>query len=439
MQRGQSGFVWGVSTSAYQIEGAWNEDGKGESIWDRFVHVPGNVRGNHTGDTACDHYHKWREDVALLAELGVDAYRFSISWPRVMPDGRGVVNEKGISFYEGLVDALLEAGITPLPTLYHWDLPLALEKGGGWTNRETAHWFADYSAVVAGRLGDRVGRWITLNEPMTVMGAGYLGGVHPPGRHSPVKAAKATHVLLLAHALGARSIKSVVPGAETGMSNVFAPIYPFRRKDERIARKLNELFNSLFMDPLYRGSYPGVLAPIMQLLNREIRESDWDLIGTPPDFVGVNNYSRFLVRRLRLPLLGFRLARAASDESVFTDIGWEVYPDGFTRILRWIREKYDNPRILITENGAAYDEPVIDGEVRDERRIEYLRRHIAQTEQLVEEGQRIEGYFVWSLLDNFEWAHGYSQRFGLVHVDYRTLERIPKASFEMYREVCRNP
>ena len=364
------------------------------------------------------------------------AYRFSVSWPRVLPAGTGRVNEKGLGFYDRLVDALLESGVQPFVTLYHWDLPLALERRGGWTNRDTAKWFADYAAAVAGRLGDRVSRWMTLNEPATVVGAGYLGGVHPPGRHSPVRAAKATHVLMLAHALGYRAIKALRPDARVGISNMFAPIYPERGVDERLARRLNEGFNALFMDPLYFGRYPRPLARIVRLLNRSIRDADWDVIRTPPDFVGVNNYSRFIVRRLRLPLLGFRLARPDYRPVTFTDIGWEVYPDGFRRMLEWIRARYGNPPVYITENGASYDEPVMERQICDDRRIDYIRRHLEQLHRVVTDGQDVRGYFVWSLLDNFEWAHGYSQRFGVVHVDYATLERTPKKSFAMYREVC---
>ncbi len=374
--------------------------------------------------------------MGLLDQLRVGAYRFSISWPRVLPSGSGRISEKGLAFYDSLVDALLEHGIDPYVTLYHWDLPQALERRGGWTNRDVANWFADYAALVARRLGDRVTSWMTLNEPMTVVGAGYLGGVHPPGRHSPIRAATATHNLLLAHGRGYRAIKALRPGAQVGISNMFAPIYPHRGVDERLARGLNEAFNALFMDPLYFGRYPKRLSRLVRLLNRSIRDSDWELIQTPPDFVGVNNYSRFIVRRLRLPFLGFRLARPDYLPVAFTDIGWEVYPEGFRRMLGWIRERYGNPPVYITENGAAYDEPLVQQEVKDQRRIDYLRRHLEKLHRVIADGQDIRGYFVWSLLDNFEWAHGYSQRFGLVHVDYSTLERTPKASYWMYRDVC---
>ncbi len=432
------GFTFGVSTSAYQIEGAWNADGKGESIWDRFTHEVGRISDGSTGDRACDHYHRLDDDLDLIAELGVDAYRFSVSWPRVLPRGDGSVNDAGLDFYERLVDGLLARGVTPFPTLYHWDLPQALEDRGGWTNRDAAGWFADYAQIVASRFGDRVDQWMTLNEPLSVVGAGYLAGVHAPGRRSLIDAAKSTHVLLLSHARAVQAIRSVDPGAAVGIANSFSPVYAARRQDARVARRISAVLNELFMDPFYFGRYPAWLAPIVHLLNRSIRPSDWDLIAKPPDFIGVNHYSRYIAQRTLLPFIGFRMLRPVRDKVVFTDMNWEVYPPAFGRILRWIRARYGNPPIVVTENGASFDEPVSERRVHDERRIDYLRWYLSEIASVIEEGQDIRGYFVWSLLDNFEWAHGYSQRFGIVHVDYETLARIPKDSYYFYRSLCRS-
>jgi beta-glucosidase len=430
------GFTFGTSTSAYQIEGAWREDGKGESIWDRFTHQEGRISDGSTGDRACDHYHRMEDDVALIAGLSVNAYRFSISWPRVIPNGTGHVNERGLDFYDRLVDALLARGVTPFVTLYHWDLPQALEERGGWTNRRAARWFADYCGVVAKRLGDRVDQWMTLNEPLSTVGAGYVAGAHAPGRRNLIDAAKATHVLLLAHARATDAIRAVDPGAAVGIANSFSPVYPARRQDERIARRISAVLNELFMDPFYAGHYPPSLSPMLHVLNRQIRPSDWDLIARPPDFVGVNHYSRYIARRTLLPFIGFRMLRPVRENVVFTDMDWEVHPPGFRRILRWIRDRYGNPPVVVTENGASFDEPVTERRVHDARRIEYLQRYLEQLHRVLDNGQDVRGYFVWSLLDNFEWAHGYSQRFGIVHVDYETLARIPKDSYYFYKKLC---
>jgi len=430
------GFVWGVSTSAYQIEGAWNVDGKGESVWDRFTRHPGRITDGSTGDIACDHYHRYDEDVSLLAQLRVGAYRFSISWPRILPQGRGAVEPRGIAFYDRLVDALMARGITPYVTLFHWDLPQALEDAGGWRRRDTARYFADYATTVARHLGDRVRHWITLNEPLSVVGAGYLAGAHAPGRRSLRAAAQATHTFLLAHGLASQAIRAIRSEAVVGIANSFSPVYPDRRIDRRVARRISAVLNELFMDPLFRGHYPAVLAPLLHTINRSIRWSDWDIIHQQPDFVGVNHYSRFIARRTLLPFIGFRFLRPLYEQVLFTDMDWEVYPPGFYRILRWIRQRYGNPPILVTENGAAWNEPVDAGRIRDHRRIDYLRRYLRELARALREGQDIRGYFVWSLLDNFEWQYGYSRRFGIVHVDYRTGNRIPKDSYYFYKGVC---
>lgn len=430
-------FVWGVSTSAYQIEGAWNVDGKGESVWDRFTHTERTIRDGTTGDIACDHYNRYAEDVDLIAQLGVSAYRFSISWPRIFPDGSGRVEERGLDFYDRLVDRLATKGITPYVTLFHWDLPQALEDRGGWRSRDTAKRFAEYAATVVRRLGDRVTNWITLNEPLSVTGAGYLAGTHAPGRRSLVAAAQAAHVFLLAHGYAVDSIRREQPTATIGIANSFSPVYPHRRVDQRVARRISAILNELFMDPLYFGHYPYTLVPLIHLLNRRIRSADWDVIHRPPDFVGVNHYSRFIARRTLFPFLGFRMLRPLYDRVLFTDMDWEVYPPGFYRILRWIRDRYDNPPLIVTENGASYEDPVTNGRVHDRRRTAYIRRYLTELHRAIGHDQDIRGYFIWSLLDNFEWHYGYSQRFGIVHIDYPSQRRIPKDSYYEYQRIVR--
>ena len=429
-------FLLGTSTSAYQIEGAWDQDGKGESVWDRFTHSRRVIKDGTDGDRACDHYHRVDEDVRILDALGVDAYRFSVSWPRVIPEGSGAASAAGLSFYDRLVDRLCTLGVEPFVTLFHWDTPQALEERGGWTNRAIAGWFAEYADRIARLLSDRVTHWITLNEPISVAGAGYLAGVHAPGRRSPIAAARAVHFQLLAHAHATDAIRAVTPSARIGIANSFAPVYPLRPRDSRVAARVSAVLNELFMDPLYFGSYPGAVGPVLALLNRGIRSGDWDLINRPPDFVGVNHYSRYLAKRTIIPFVGVRFLRPA-DRIDLTDIEWEIHPPGFRSILGWIRDRYGNPPLYITENGASFDEPVRDGRVDDIRRISYLHGYLTQMQAAIEDGSDIRGYFVWSLLDNFEWAYGFSQRFGLVHVDYDTLERLPKESFRYYADVCR--
>jgi beta-glucosidase len=431
------GLILGTSTSAYQIEGAWQADGKGPSIWDRFTHQRGTISDGTTGDQACDHYNRMEEDVELIRRLGVDSYRFSVSWPRVLPEGTGRVNAAGLDFYDRLVDRLCAHGISPLVTLYHWDLPAALYDKGGWTNRSIAGWFADYAAVMAERLGDRVDHWITLNEPLSVTAGGHVAGIHAPGDRSLIKAATAIHFLLLAHGLATDAIRAVDEGAAIGIANAFSPIYAARRQDERIARRIGSVINEIFMDPLYFGHYPRSFAPLLHLLNRSIRSSDWDVIARPPDFLGVNHYSRYIAQRTIIPFLGFRFLRPVSEKVVFTDIDWEVYPPGFRRILGWIRERYGNPPVLVTENGASFDEPMQERRIYDHRRMDYLNRYMQEMLHAIADGSDIQGYYVWSLMDNFEWAHGYTQRFGLVHINYETLERLPKESFSFYQKVCR--
>jgi beta-glucosidase len=429
LQSFPDGFAWGVATAAFQIEGAVRDDGRGESIWDRFSHTPGNIHNGDTADVACDHYHRWAEDIALMAELGVTAYRFSVSWPRIIPDGTGRLNSAGLGFYDQLVDGLLEAGISPFPTLYHWDLPQALEDGGGWPTRPTALAFADYAAVVADRLGDRVKDWWTINEPWCVAELGYGLGEHAPGRRDPQAALAAAHHLLLAHGLGVEAIKAAVPDARVGIANhvearVARSAHP---GDLRATELAHAVRNRWFMDPVFLGEYPEAAVGHLGWDQAEVRDGDLEAISAPTDHIGVNYYTRTTVQDDTVedsarphPLTEANLPR--------TTMGWEVYPQGLTDVLTRFNHDYDLPPIYITESGAAFPDQLVDGAVRDEDRIRYLADHFAAAADAITAGVLLHGYFIWSLMDNFEWAHGYSQRFGLVWTDYDTQERIVKDS-----------
>lgn len=430
------GFLWGAATAAYQVEGAWNEEGKGPSIWDEFSHAPGNVRDGHTGDVACDHYHRYREDVALMKSLGLKAYRFSISWPRVLPDGAGAVNEAGLGFYSRLVDELLAAGITPAVTLYHWDLPLALQRAGGWPNAETAHRFADYAELMGRRLGDRVRFWITLNEPFVVAHAGHVAGVHAPGHRDQAEGLLAGHTLCLAHGLAVQRLRAICPDAKIGITVDLSPQHPATdaQPDRLAAARAAAYTCQWFLDPIYRGEYPAAMREAFGRDLPEFTSEQREVVQSRIDFVGVNNYFRSIVRHD--PQGGPLRASPAPAPGPKTAMGWEIYPDGLREILVWVSRRYSPPEVYVTENGAAFDDvPDASGRVEDPERIAYLRDYIAAAHQAVQQGVPLRGYFCWSLLDNFEWAHGYTKRFGIVRVDFDTLQRTVKASGEWYARV----
>ena len=431
------GFVWGAATAAYQIEGAANEDGRGESIWDRFSHTPGNVLNGDTGDVADDHYHRWPQDVALMQSLGLKAYRFSIAWPRIIPDGIGAVNDAGLDFYDRLVDGLLAAGIEPFVTLYHWDLPQALQDRGGWPNRDSAAWFADYTAVVSRRLGDRVHNWITLNEPWVSAFVGYMMGMHAPGIRDPKAAMQAAHHLLLAHGQAVSILRRNGNGATRvgiTLNLTWVDSASDRPEDVEAARRQDGFADRLFLDPVFKGCYPGDFMELCGNLAPQVEEGDLQQIAAPLDFLGVNYYTRSVVADdPNMPMLRTRSIQPAAAE--YTEMGWEVYPEGLYRLLRRLHEDYAPEAIYITENGAAFPDTVESGRVHDERRIAYLREHLTSCWRAIQEGVPLRGYFVWSLLDNFEWGFGYSKRFGIVYVDYATQERIPKDSAFFYRDV----
>jgi beta-glucosidase len=433
------GFLWGVSSSAYQIEGAWNEDGKGPSIWDWFSHLPGKTARGENGDTACDHYHRWKEDLNLLRELGVGAYRFSVSWSRVIPAGTGKVNPAGLDFYDRLVDGLLERGIRPFPTLYHFDLPLALHEKGGWLKRDTASACGEFAAAVAARLGDRVEWWITLNEPMVSAMLGYMLGTHAPGRHAPWAFARAVHTLLLAHGEAVRAVRAASPQpARVGIALNLAPVYPVsdRPADRKAAATFDLFSNRICLDPILRGSYPADLWPRFGPFAPEIRGDDLAKIAEPIDFLGVNYYSRHVVAgRWWIPIMGGRMVRPKDGE--FSPM-WEIYPPGLNEILERVWADYRPPMILVTENGIPVpDVPHSAGAGNDPQRISYLGRHLRRLHQAVTAKVPVKGYFVWSLTDNFEWELGYAMRFGLIHIDFAALTRTPKDSFRWYAEVIR--
>jgi beta-glucosidase len=425
-------FLWGAATAAYQIEGAVDEDGRGESIWDRFSRTPGRVRNGDTGAVACDHYHRYREDVALMSELNLKSYRFSIAWPRILPGGRGRVNQRGLDFYDRLVDCLLESGIEPFATLFHWDLPQVLEDEGGWPSRGTVEAFAEYTEAVARRLGDRVRYWATHNEPWCAAWLGYGWGEHAPGRRSKPDALAAAHHLLLSHGRAVEIFRRECPDAIVGITLNPEHVYPVSDSPEDLAaaRWHDGFKNRWFLDPLFRGTYPEDMLDDFGAAVPHVEPGDMALISQPIDFLGVNTYSRALIKAD--PETG-RPMHVRPRESSYTDMDWEVFPKGLEDLLVRLHEDYRPRRLFITENGAAYADVLLHNrEVLDPERADYLQQHIEACGRAIARGVPLAGYFAWSLLDNFEWAFGYQMRFGIVYVDLPTLERIPKLSARWY-------
>jgi beta-glucosidase len=425
--------VWGAATAAYQTEGAAAEDGRGESIWDRFTSLPGRVANGDTGRVACDSYHRYPEDVRLMRELGLNAYRFSIAWPRILPEGRGAVNEAGLDFYDRLVDELLANGIEPFPTLYHWDLPQALEERGGWPVRDTVGAFAEYVEVVVGRLGDRVSRWITQNEPWVVAWLGYGRGEHAPGRRSDRDALAAAHHVLLSHGRAVEVIRRERPHADVGITIDVIPIHPLTSDEpDLVATREEDGFrNRWILDPVLRGRYPEDMSRRFARILPPVRDGDLEAISAPIDFLGVNYYRRHVVKA---GSNGSGPVVVEVPDGEHTAVGWEVYPDGLHELLVRLNSEYDAPPLYVTENGAAFGDTRRNGTVDDPERTSYLDRHLGALARAIADGVPVDGYFVWSLLDNFEWARGYAPRFGLVYVDYGTLERVPKQSYHWFRD-----
>jgi beta-glucosidase len=432
------GFRFGAATAAYQIEGATHEDGRGESIWDRFAHTPGRVTGGDNGDVACDHYRRWRADLDLMAALGIETYRFSIAWPRVLPDGAGIVNPAGLRFYRRLAEGLRERGIEPIATLYHWDLPQTLQERGGWASRETAERFAEYASVVAGELAGVVSEWVTINEPWVVAFQGHAHGTKAPGLRDWPTALRVSHHVLLAHGLATRALRAALPDARVGITLNLAPVHPVGSApaDRLAAKRMDGHLNRWFLEPVVRGAYPE---DMLELYERRcgplgfIEDGDLALVAARSEFMGVNYYAPLRVKAdaWRNPI-GVRQARPGPPT---TAMGWEVAPDGLRELLVRVRDDYGDFPIYITENGASYeDPPARDGCVDDPERTAYLDSHLAALREAIADGVRVERYCVWSLLDNFEWEHGYDKRFGIVSVDYATQRRIPKRSGLWYRD-----
>ncbi len=435
-------FVWGVATAAYQIEGAVDEDGRAPSIWDTFSHTPGTTTNGDTGDVACDHYHRWQEDIRLMRNLGIQAYRFSIAWPRVVPQGTGQVNGRGLDFYDRLVDGLLDANITPFVTLYHWDLPQALQNRGGWADRATVDAFVAYAEAVVRRLGDRVTHWITHNEPWVVSFVGNYEGRHAPGIQDLRTALQVAHHLLLSHGLVVPLLRSASASARVGITLNLSPAHAATSspEDQAAAGRLDGNLNRWFLDPLYGRGYPEDMVARYGALMPQLAADDLARIAVPTDFLGINYYFPTIVRALPsgaeplgfAPLSRDELATAGHD---VTEMGWPVVPEGLTELLTRIHREYAPGAIYITENGAAIHDRVVDGTVHDPRRIAYLHGHTDAARQAIAAGAPLRGYFLWSLMDNFEWGFGYSKRFGIVYIDYGTQARIPKSSAAWYQRV----
>ena len=439
------GFFWGTATAAYQIEGAWNEDGKGESVWDRFAHTPGKINTGETGDVACDSYHRWREDLALIGAMKLNSYRFSIAWPRIQPSGSGSANARGLDYYSRLIDALLEARIRPFVTLYHWDLPQALEDAGGWPNRDTADRFADYVQLVVRSLGDRVTDWMLFNEPTAFVDLGYLEGTHAPGHKSLLDFLRATHVVNLAQGAGFRALKAVRPQARVGTAFNMSFCEPASdtEEDKLAAERAHAITNTWFLEPALRGRYPEALTFLPETAMR-IKSGDMESTRAPLDFLGINLYYRTIAsapraieRAAHAQEWLFPVKMEGGHEGPKTDFGWEVWPKALYDMVMRITRDYNRPVIEITESGCSYkDGPDASGAIHDTRRISYHRQYLAAVARAIAEGADVRGYHAWSLMDNFEWADGFAQRFGLAYVDFKTERRTIKDSGKWYAEVA---
>jgi beta-glucosidase len=431
-------FIWGAGTAAFQIEGATQADGRGESIWDRFAAGADNVADGDTGEPACEHYYRWREDLDLMRELGLQSYRFSVSWPRIQPDGRGPANRKGLDFYRRLAEGLRERGITPLVTIYHWDLPQALEDEGGWASREVVDRYADYARLVVDELDGVVTDWVTHNEPWVTSFLGYAYGIKAPGRRDWAAALRAAHHALLAHGVVVRDFREAGREGRIGITLDLTVARPASEAEEDVAaaQRLDGHHNRWFLEALLRGAYP---ADMLEWYERHvgpidaIQDGDLETIAQPLDFLGVNFYRPNLVAAGDGPVLGIREVEQDAER---TAMGWPVVPEALTELLLRLKQEHGGLPLLITENGAAYDDRLDGGElVEDAHRVEYLRAHIGAIDRAREEGVDVRGYYVWSLLDNFEWEQGYAKRFGIVYVDYPTQRRIPKRSALWYRDL----
>ncbi|HFK5503807.1 GH1 family beta-glucosidase [Elizabethkingia anophelis] len=430
-------FIWGVSTAAYQIEGAHNMDGKGPSVWDTFVQKRNKIFRNHTGDIACDHYNRYIDDLYLMHSMNIRNYRFSISWSRILPEGTGLINQAGIDFYNRLIDLSLELGITPWVTLYHWDLPHSLEVKGGWTNRDVKDWFGDYVAICVKSFGDRVKNWMVLNEPTVFSAAGYFFGVHAPGRKSIEGFLAAAHHAALAQAHGARVIKTLQPESNVGttFSCSHVEAYTNREKDIKAAKKADLLLNRLFIEPLLGMGYPVNEIKTLRRIEKYIKQNDERDLKFDMDFIGIQNYTREIIRyAMFVPFLQAKIVNAKDRNVEMTTMEWEVYPESIYHILKKFQAYENIPPLIITENGAAFSDTLQNNLVHDPKRLQYIQNILQQVLRAKQEGVNVNGYFVWTFLDNFEWAEGYHPKFGLVHVNFQTQHRIVKSSGHWYAD-----
>jgi len=433
------GFLWGAATSSYQIEGAWNEDGKGESVWDHFSHLPYRVQNGDTGDIACDHYHRMPQDIKLMKDLGLQGYRFSVAWPRIQPDGRGPANQKGLDFYKRLVDQLLESGIQANCTLEHWDIPQALQNAGGWPNRDTVEYFADYARIMFDHLGDRVAKWTTHNEPGVTSFLGYSDGIFAPGVSSYPQAIQTAHHLLLSHGKVVQIFRQGGYKGEIGIALSVSDVMPASNceADIQAARRFKEANMDIFSEPIFKGRYPKDIMEWLKPITPGIQDGDMEIIQTPIDFVGLNYYfSQVAAFGKDGGILKMKLHQDSHPLWGKTEMGWDVKPEGLYNVIMEFKKRYNNPKIYITENGAAViDTPDKTGYVKDFDRISYIRAHLLEISRAIQDGANLQGYYVWSLFDNFEWSSGYAPRFGIVRVDFETQERITKLSGKWYSEV----
>ncbi|HFK5562857.1 TPA: GH1 family beta-glucosidase [Elizabethkingia anophelis] len=430
-------FIWGVSTAAYQIEGAHNLDGKGPSVWDTFVQKRNKIFHNHTGDIACDHYNRYIDDLYLMHSMNIRNYRFSVSWSRILPEGTGRINQAGIDFYNRLIDLSLELGITPWVTLYHWDLPHSLEIKGGWTNRDVKNWFGDYVAICVKSFGDRVKNWMVLNEPTVFCAAGYFFGVHAPGRKSIEGFLAAAHHAALAQAHGARVIKTLQPESNVGttFSCSHVEAYTNREKDIKAAKKADLLLNRLFIEPLLGMGYPVNEIKTLRRIEKYIKQNDERDLKFDMDFIGIQNYTREIIRyAMFVPFLQAKIVNAKDRNVEMTTMEWEVYPESIYHILKKFQAYENIPPLIITENGAAFSDTLQNNLVHDPKRLQYIQNILQQVLRAKQEGVNVNGYFVWTFLDNFEWAEGYHPKFGLVHVNFQTQQRTVKSSGHWYAD-----
>ncbi|HVZ96515.1 MAG TPA: GH1 family beta-glucosidase [Chitinophagaceae bacterium] len=428
-------FVWGVSTAAYQIEGGYDMHGKGKSIWDVFVKQKGKIFQDQHGDVACDFYNRYAKDLTLMADMNISNYRFSLAWSRILPSGTGPANIEGIDFYNRVIDLCLELNITPWVTLYHWDLPYELEKKGGWTNRDVIYWFEDYVDCCVKYFGDRVTHWMVLNEPMVFTGAGYFLGVHAPGRKGLKNFLAAAHHAALCQSAGGRAIKSLQPKSRVGTTFSCSHIEPHRDSDKDIiaAEKVDALLNRMFIEPLLGLGYPTQELKLLRRIEKFMKQDDEKRLPFDMDFIGVQNYTREMVAHTNfMPYVNAKIVKANKRNVETTLMNWEVYPESIYNILKKYNCYKNIPPLIITENGAAFEDTVCEGGVNDARRVQYLKDNIAQVYRARQDGAYVQGYFVWTFMDNFEWAEGYFPRFGLVHVDFKTQKRIVKASGKWY-------